>query len=260
MDKYTYEYNGVTYKVINPGKIIRINEISYQNQLEDINNDFSVKFTKRKPPFSKYGLDERSYYNLVVYGTLNHDEKCECDSCNGGYKMFNGLAYGYSRFCSRKCASLQKGYDKSNILKEQYKLGTNPIYSKRARCKSDFNRLMKSKYHSSDDLYSIYLAIPTFIDNSIKLGVTSCIHRRSTSYDRNDYLRIEVISECNRDLAARIEYDTKIKFLDFSLCNYTEVFDKERLMNILEFIVNELKSSNILVSSTTIEKIKHLVE
>ena len=104
MNKCEYDYNGRIYKVINPGRIVRIDEIFYQNQLEDVNNDMSVKFTKRKPPFKKYGLSEQEYYNLVVYGELEHHEMCECDTCIGKDKRFNGLAYGYSKFCGGTCA------------------------------------------------------------------------------------------------------------------------------------------------------------
>lgn len=260
MSKFEYEYNGRIYKVINPGRIVRINEIFYQNQLEDINNDMSVKFTKRKPPFKKYGLSEQQYYNLVVYGELEHHEACECDTCTGKDKKFNGLAYGYSKFCSGACSRLQKGYDKSKFLKKLYKLGLNPIYSKESRCKSDYNRLMKSKSHKCDDIYSLYLAIPTFEDNSIKIGVTSCIDRRSTSFQRNDYSSIELICNCRLDIAAEIEYKTKMEFINESIGKYTEVFNINKLDDIINFIIQLMNSYGLYVSSTTIERLKNLVE
>lgn len=259
MDKYEYEYNGKLYRVINPGRIVRINEIFYQNQLEDENNDFSKKFTMRKPIFDKYGLTAQQYYNLVVYGELEHHEPCECRTCSGKDKMFNGLAYGYSRFCSGKCASLQKGYEKSDFLKVQYKEGKNPIYSKSARCKSDYNRLMKSKRHVRDN-YSLYIAIPTYEENSIKVGVSNCLWRRSTAFNRTDYSSIEEIVNCRIDIAAKLEYDIKMKFIDKSIGVYTEVFSKDDLDDILRFIEELLKENNLEISSTTIEKIKHLVE
>lgn len=261
MNKFEYEYNGKLYRVINPGRIVRIDEIFYQNQLEDINNDFSVKFTMRKPVFHKYGLTCQQYYNLVVYGELEHNELCECDTCSGNYKRFDGLAYGYNKFCSGKCASLQKGYNKSKFLKEQYKLGLNPIYTKESRCKSDFNRLMKSKYHSPDDIYSLYIAIPTFEKDSIKIGVSSCNYRRSNAYNRNDYSKIIPIIDCKLKIAAELEMKVKLKFIKESLKNYTEVFSMSLLNEIMSYINSlliEYKMNNI--SSTTIEKIKHLVE
>lgn len=261
MNKFEYEYNGKLYKVINPGRIVRIDEIFYQNQLEDVNNDYSVKFTMRKPIFHKYGLTCQQYYNLVVYGELEHNELCECKTCGKNYKKFNGLAYGYSRFCSGKCASLQKGYDKSDYLKSLYKLGKNPIYTKESRCNSDFNRLMKSKYHKPDDIYTLYIAIPTFCKNSIKIGVSSCDYRRSTAYDRNDYSNMVPIIRCELKIAAEMEKLIKLKFINMSLENYTEVFSIDILDDIISYI-NELLVSYKMdsISSTTIEKVKSLVE
>lgn len=254
MEKYTYTFEGKTYKVINPGRIVRINEIFYQNQLEDINNNFSVKFTRRKPIFYKYGLTEQQYYNLVVYGLLEHNEKCECNTCTEGVKMFNGLAYGYSRFCSGKCAFLQKGYDKSEVLKEQYKLGENPIYSKNSRCKSDYNRLIKSKYHKLTDEYSLYIAIPLFEKNAIKIGASSCIDRRKSAFNRNDYSKIIEITKSTLEVIAKFEYDIKTKFLELSISHYTEVFSIEILEKLLNYIFDYINRNNLL-SSTTIEKV-----
>lgn len=228
--KFEYTYNNIIYKVINPGRIVRINEIYYQNQLEDVNNDFSVKFTKRKPIFSKYGLTEQEYFNLVVYGDKYFTPICKVH--NKPLK-FNGISYGYSEYCDKECAELGRRSKRSKFLKDLYKQGKNPIYSKEYRCKADYSRFISKGITGYG---SLYVAIPTYLENSIKIGISRDINRRSTAFNRTDYSEIKELYKGPIDKIADIEYRVKIKFMNESLGNYTEVFDKSLESKIKEFI------------------------
>lgn len=232
--EFEYNYNNHRYKIVNPGKIVRINDIYYQNQLEDINNDFSMKFTKRKPIFNKYGLTEQEYFNLIVYGDKEFIPRCKI---HNKPLIFNGLNYGYSEYCGKECAEYGRRLKRSIHLKNLYKIGKNPIYTKEHRCKADYSRFISKGLNG---IGSLYIAIPTYIENSIKIGISRDINRRSTAFNRVDYSRIEELYSGPIDKVASIEYKVKMNFIDKSLDTYTEVFDKSLESEIKEFIKNLL--------------------
>lgn len=91
------------------------------------------------------------------------------------------------------------------------------------------------------------------------MELAPCNHRRSKAYNRNDYSGIVPIVECKLKIAAELEMKVKLRFINDSLGNYTEVFDINLLNDVISYINSLLTEYGLNnISSTTIEKVMNL--
>lgn len=235
------------------GSIVRPTSQSYLDQIDGVTVVSSKKI--KDYLFNKYELSVEEYYNLVVYGNINHITKCENPKCTNK-SGFISLSSGYQKYCCRKCCDSYPPLIKSNKIpwsderrlrqsKNNRKIQLDKVKNKthnflkqsiehklNAQLQSArFTFIKRAKIRNIDKSY-LYLGIDDSL-NKIKIGITFVgIERRK--YDLNLF-SIHTILIGTPELVSEIEYEVKRKFMNVS-SNDHEKFDFNQLKEVINFI------------------------
>lgn len=235
-------------KIKHSGSIITSGSGSNTKYLDQLSDDdiWIGAYRIRKYLMDKYGLSPKDYYNLVVYGDINHIEYC---SVCGKPTAFDRLSAGYRTSCSRGCSAVLGGNaiapamrdpnSKCKLackekLKELFSDGTHPFTSVEVHARSRMTDFINKGDPDKESWF--YVAISN--DDRIKFGITD----DPVAYNANKciYQKIHPLIKGTRKSVAYLEYSYKVHFN-----SRIEYFSKDKYSEMLEWIIKFSNNNNL---------------
>lgn len=193
----------------NKGKIIT-KDRRILDQLSDNDNEWywSGRSSFNIHIKNKYGLSDKEYHNIVVYGNINYSPKCPV--CNNDVE-FISLAKGYRKYCSRKCT------------------GHNKV--------TQANRFLSYNYSKA----KIYIAELKGDSTRMKVGITGANYNSRQNYAGYYLTNHTYLIEGTPEELVKLEADIDSKFC----INNTELFPSNRKDELINYIIEYKKAQRL---------------
>lgn len=241
-------YNGVTYKVINPGNIMIIDKVLY-DQLDEnlpVIPRKIIGYYIRK----KYNLSQKEYYNIVVYGDGSLIKRCSLPGCDN-LVSFRGLTKGFydNTCCKSHAQSLSALNGTHQFIKEFGSMSNSAKIITEKRVKEGSHQFQdfinRARNHRSvflnkgleSDMCILYITESDSDPDIIKIGITSNIDNRKSMnmISGFKYINTDIIVKDTRVKIADLEMSIKID-LHYLAVEGLEYFRKSDKQIIIDYI------------------------